>query len=68
MPGAPGSNGPGNAPGELVAYQIVALPIYDYTHPNELRRMRDIRQGPDGFLYVLVDDDDGAVLRIEPAI
>ena len=30
-------------------------------------RMRDIRQGPDGFLYVLVDDDDGAVLRIEPA-
>jgi len=31
------------APGELVAYQIVALPIYNYTHPNELRRMRDIR-------------------------
>ena len=30
-------------------------------------RMRDIRQGPDGLLYVLVDDDDGAVLRIEPA-
>jgi glucose/arabinose dehydrogenase len=30
-------------------------------------RMRDIRQGPDGLLYVLVDDDDGAILRIEPA-
>ncbi len=30
-------------------------------------RMRDIRQGPDGLLYVLVDDDNGAVLRIEPA-
>jgi glucose/arabinose dehydrogenase len=30
-------------------------------------RMRDVRQGPDGLLYVLVDDDDGAVLRIEPA-
>ena len=30
-------------------------------------RMRDIREGPDGLLYVLVDDDDGAVLRIEPA-
>jgi glucose/arabinose dehydrogenase len=29
--------------------------------------MRDIRQGPDGILYVLVDDEDGAVLRIEPA-
>jgi glucose/arabinose dehydrogenase len=31
-------------------------------------RMRDIRQGPDGLLYVLVDADDGAVLRIEPAL
>jgi glucose/arabinose dehydrogenase len=30
-------------------------------------RMRDVRQGPDGLLYVLVDDDDGAILRIEPA-
>jgi glucose/arabinose dehydrogenase len=29
-------------------------------------RMRDIRQGPDGLLYVLVDDEDGAILRIEP--
>jgi glucose/arabinose dehydrogenase len=31
-------------------------------------RMRDIRQGPDGLLYVLVDHEDGAVLRIEPAM
>jgi glucose/arabinose dehydrogenase len=30
--------------------------------------MRDIRQGPDGLLYVLVDDADGAILRIEPAV
>jgi glucose/arabinose dehydrogenase len=30
-------------------------------------RMRDIRQGSDGLLYVLVDDEDGAILRIEPA-
>jgi glucose/arabinose dehydrogenase len=28
--------------------------------------MRDVRQGPDGLLYVLVDDEDGAILRIEP--
>jgi glucose/arabinose dehydrogenase len=34
----------------------------------ELRqRIRDVRQGPDGFLYLLTDDADGAVLRIEPA-
>ena len=30
-------------------------------------RMRDVRQGPDGLLYVLVDDEEGAILRIEPA-
>ena len=29
-------------------------------------RIRDVRQGPDGLIYVLVDHDDGAVLRIEP--
>jgi catechol 2,3-dioxygenase-like lactoylglutathione lyase family enzyme len=34
----------------------------------ELRqRIRDVRQGPDGLLYVLTDEDNGAVLRIEPA-
>ena len=29
-------------------------------------RVRDVRQGLDGLIYVLIDDDDGAVLRIEP--
>jgi glucose/arabinose dehydrogenase len=34
----------------------------------ELRqRIRNVRQGPDGLLYALVDEDDGAILRIEPA-
>ena len=31
------------------------------------QRVRDIRQGPDGLLYLLTDEKDGAVLRIEPA-
>ena len=31
------------------------------------QRVRDIRQGPDGYLYVLTDEDDGVLLRIEPA-
>jgi glucose/arabinose dehydrogenase len=26
-----------------------------------------VRQGPDGFLYLLTDEDEGALLRIEPA-
>ena len=31
------------------------------------QRIRDVRQGPDGLLYLLTDEDDGALLRIEPA-
>jgi len=35
---------------------------------NELKqRIREVRQGPDGFLYLLTDEDDGALLRIEPS-
>ncbi|MEO2199056.1 MAG: PQQ-dependent sugar dehydrogenase [bacterium] len=35
---------------------------------TELRqRIRDVRQGPDGFLYLLTDEEDGALLRLEPA-
>ena len=30
-------------------------------------RIRDIRQGPDGLLYVITDERNGALLRIEPA-
>lgn len=30
-------------------------------------RIRDVRQGPDGFLYLLVDDANGKVLRVRPA-
>jgi aldose sugar dehydrogenase len=32
------------------------------------QRIRDVRQGPDGLLYVITDEDDGALLRIEPAL
>lgn len=35
---------------------------------TELRqRIRDVRQGPDGFLYILTDENPGALLRLEPA-
>jgi aldose sugar dehydrogenase len=41
-------------------------------HPEAMlitlgKRIRDVRQGPDGLLYVLTDEDRGALLRIEPA-
>jgi len=31
------------------------------------QRIRDVRQGPDGLLYLLTDEDAGALLKIEPA-
>ena len=31
------------------------------------QRIRDVRQSPDGYLYVITDMQEGAVLRIEPA-
>ncbi len=30
------------------------------------QRIRDVRQGPDGLLYLLTDENDGALLKIEP--
>lgn len=30
-------------------------------------RIRDVRTGPDGSLYLLTDNDDGSLLRIDPA-
>ncbi|HET9272575.1 MAG TPA: PQQ-dependent sugar dehydrogenase [Vicinamibacterales bacterium] len=35
----------------------------------ELRqRIRDVRQGPDGLLYLLTDENPGALLKIEPSV
>src|SRR5258706_7965343 len=34
---------------------------------NKLGRIRDVREGPDGFIYLLTDAVDGALIRIEPA-
>jgi glucose/arabinose dehydrogenase len=32
-----------------------------------LGRIRDVRSGPDGYLYLLTDSDDGVLARLEPA-
>ncbi len=32
-----------------------------------LGRIRDVRQGPDGLLYLLIDSDKGRIVRLEPA-
>ena len=30
------------------------------------QRIRDVRQGPDGFIYLAIDATAGGILRIEP--
>jgi glucose/arabinose dehydrogenase len=34
--------------------------------PELRQRIRDVRQGPDGLIYLLTEEVDGAVLRLEP--
>jgi glucose/arabinose dehydrogenase len=34
---------------------------------DTLGRIRDVRSGPDGYLYLLTDSSDGALVRLEPA-
>jgi len=29
-------------------------------------RIRDVRQGPDGLLYVLTDQSNGQLIRVQP--
>ncbi len=59
---------PGTGGIERVVFNDKLWELRRETILTELKqRIRDVRQGPDGFLYVLTDEEDGAVLRIEPA-
>jgi glucose/arabinose dehydrogenase len=52
---------------ERLVFNAKGLPIRDEALLGELKqRIRDVRQGPDGLLYVLTDEEAGALLRIEP--
>jgi len=31
------------------------------------QRIRDVRQGPDGNLYLLTDEENGVLFKIEPS-
>ncbi|HYH37709.1 MAG TPA: PQQ-dependent sugar dehydrogenase [Azospirillum sp.] len=60
--------------GGLVCRCVVRLELDGtrVTHEERLfgelgQRIRDVRQGPDGALYLLTDDDRGALLRAAPA-
>lgn len=47
--------------GERVVHQEQLLVDYD-------ERVRDVRQGPDGLLYLLIDDSEGSLIRLEPVL
>lgn len=57
--------------GALVSQELIRLQfdgdkvIHEERLLGELnKRIRDVRQGPDGYLYVLTDEDDGALYKI----
>lgn len=57
--------------GALSAQVLIRLELKDDKVVHEERllgdlksRIRDVRQGPDGYLYVLTDEDDGKVLKV----
>jgi len=55
-------------PGGLVRLRLTDGRVTDETHyvidPGE--RVRNVRQGPDGLIYVLTDTPRGRIIRIEP--
>jgi aldose sugar dehydrogenase len=59
--------------GGLSGMQLVRLEMKDGRVVGEekllrdrCKRIRDVRQGPDGLLYVLTDDANGEILRLAP--
>lgn len=60
--------------GALAGQMLVRLPVNGTTVGSEERllqslneRIRDVRQGPDGALWLLTDSSGGRILRISPA-
>jgi len=59
--------------GALAAAQLVRLavePDGKILHEERIevgKRVRDVREGPDGALYLVTDDDAGEILRVVPA-
>ena len=52
---------------QRIVLNAKGFPITRETMLTELKqRIRDVRQGPDGLLYVLTDETHGALLRLEP--
>ena len=58
---------PGTGAVERVVFNDKLWELRRETILQELhQRIRDIRQGPDGLIYLLTEEDDGAVIKLEP--
>jgi glucose/arabinose dehydrogenase len=53
--------------GQLVQLQLDGERVVRETRHEMKARIRDVRQGPDGYLYLLTDAADGRLLRVAPA-
>jgi aldose sugar dehydrogenase len=52
---------------QRIVLNAKGLPVTRESMLTELKqRIRDIRQGPDGLIYVLTDENHGAILKLEP--
>jgi len=52
---------------QRIVLNAKGMPILRENLLTEIKqRIRDVRQGPDGLLYVLTDETRGALLRLEP--
>ena len=52
---------------QRIVLNAKGLPVSRESMLTDLKqRIRDIRQGPDGLIYLLTDENHGAVLRLEP--
>ncbi|MEX2333491.1 MAG: PQQ-dependent sugar dehydrogenase, partial [Pseudohongiella sp.] len=59
---------PGTGGLERIVFNENMWELQRETLVTELRqRIRDVAQGPDGFIYLLTEEDNGAVIRLEPA-
>ena len=61
----------GGLAGEQVARLVTegTRIVHEETILHGIGRVRDLRQGPDGYIYVAIEDRDGAptsVVRLEP--
>jgi aldose sugar dehydrogenase len=59
--------------GSLVQRKLIRIELdgHDVTHQEyllqgQIGRIRDVLNGPDGYIYILTDEGDGGIYRLEP--